>query len=112
MSVWDWISACWYIADIEHLLSALMGNTYRPYQEIFCTESGRIKKNEEASCQSAGGNLLQIHCTSSNLWYCVVGNCSYPIMNSLDLVQARAARVIHQDKKSWKAKLVANFLYV
>ena len=24
----------------------------------------------------------------------------YPIMNSLNLVQARAARVIHQDKKS------------
>ena len=36
----------------------------------------------------------------------------YPIMNSLNLVQARAARVIHQDKKSWKAKLVANFLYI
>ena len=30
----------------------------------------------------------------------VWGNCSYPIMNSLNLVQARAARVIHQDKKS------------
>ena len=36
----------------------------------------------------------------------------YPIMNSLNLVQARAARVIHQDKKSWKAKLVANVLYI
>ena len=42
----------------------------------------------------------------------VWGNCSYPIMNSLNLVQARAARVIHQDKKSWKAKLVVNFLYI
>lgn len=27
-------------------------------KKIFCTESGRIKKNEEASCESAGGNLL------------------------------------------------------
>lgn len=27
-------------------------------KKIFCTESGRIKKNEEAFCESAGGNLL------------------------------------------------------
>ena len=33
----------------------------------------RIKKNEEASCESAGGNLFQIHCTSGIVWYCGVG---------------------------------------
>ena len=50
-----------------------MGNACRPCEEIFFTESGCIKKNEEASCQSAGGNLFQIHCISCNLWYCGVG---------------------------------------
>ena len=42
----------------------------------------------------------------------VWGNCTSSIMDSLNHVQGRAARVIHQDESPFKAKLSANFLYI
>ena len=71
-----------------------MGNACRPCKKIFCTESGRMKKNEEASCESAGGNLFQIHCTSGIVWYCGVGKLQLLYFG----IHARAAQVIYQDK--------------
>ena len=74
----------------------------RPCEETFCTKSERIKKNEGASCQSAGGNLLQIHCTSSKLWYYGARKPQLPYYRFFNPVQARAERVIHQlEELNW-----------